>query len=110
MLHIGIDHRDEEVLRMPSTTADDSPLRPILRMKRNPRIGTCDFRHCFGGAVGRVIIDDHDLPVYAVEGVSQPFDEGIYLVDLLEGRNYEGETRDFPPRSLEVRKCDLEHS
>ena len=57
------------------------------------RVDGRDLAHRLGGAVGRVVVDEHHLPVQTAQTVVQPGDQRRDVVALIEGRHHDAEQR-----------------
>src|SRR5258708_29559492 len=98
MLEIAVHHRD--ALRL----ACEDPLQARARQTTPPdapnatdaRIGNPDLLGGPGGAIGRIVVDDDELPGNIGQCSPQGVDEARNVLPLSEGRNNDAELAGRP--------------
>src|SRR5262249_19746837 len=70
----------------------------------DPRVALAQRPHRRRGAIGRVVVDEDDLPVDAVEPALQPRDQQRNIGPLVEGGNHDGELGGRASRGARARR------
>ena len=96
VLQVGVHHGDVCAPGSPACPRcrrPTSPRRPMRRTQRTRASRLADLARDRRGAVGRIVVDEHDLPVDAGERARELFHQQRNVVAFLEGRNHDAQFR-----------------
>ena len=91
MLKVGVHHGDVACLaRQHALDAGAREAAPAnAAHAAHARIAFADLAGDRSGAVGRIVVDEHDLPIDTVKSVRKFLDQQRNVVVLLEGRDHD---------------------
>ena len=95
VLQVAVDHRDVVgARRQPALDHRSRQAEPVdAADAAHARVVAGDREGDVGGAVGRIVVDDHHLPRQAVEHGLQPLEQHRHIGRFAVGRNDDGERR-----------------
>ena len=83
---------------MPSRQAPARPRRPMRRMQRTRLSASPMARGDGCGAIGRIVVDEHHLPIAGDESPLQPLHQDRHVGALVERRHHDAQFRRRPRR------------